>query len=58
MVPRPALVHLEDETEGEFTVSIDNREANFPRRYRLAVHDPEDVVARTLPAAGRRRARR
>lgn len=50
MTPRPALVHLEDETEGGFTVSLDNREANFPRRYRLSVHDPEDVVrARFLP---------
>jgi len=44
LTPRPALVHLEDETEGGFTLSFDNRAANFPRRYRMSVHDPEDVV--------------
>ncbi|NUU16761.1 zinc ribbon domain-containing protein [Cellulomonas humilata] len=47
---RPALVHLQDTTDGWFTVSFDNRGANFPRRYRLALHDPEDVVrAHFLP---------
>lgn len=50
LTPRPALVHLQDETEGSFAVSFDNRAANFPRRYRLSAHDPEDLIgARFLP---------
>ncbi|WP_315096877.1 hypothetical protein [uncultured Cellulomonas sp.] len=50
LTPRPAVVHLQDATEGTFTLAFDNRAANFPRRYALSVHDPEDVVrARFLP---------
>ncbi|AEE44420.1 hypothetical protein [Cellulomonas fimi] len=41
---RPHLLQLQDATEGTFTVTLDNRAANFPRHYRLAVQDAEDVV--------------
>ena len=47
---RPALLQLADVDEGVLTVSVDNRAANFPRRYRMTARDPEDVVqARFLP---------
>ena len=41
---RPALVHVDDTGEGSFMLAFDNRAANFPRRYVLSAHDPEDVV--------------
>jgi len=50
LTARPALLQLADADEGVVTLSLDNRSANFPRHYRLAVHDPQDVVrARFLP---------
>ncbi|MGY4643208.1 hypothetical protein [Cellulomonas sp. URHB0016] len=44
LTSRPALVHVNDTGEGSFALSFDNRAANFPRRYVLAAHDPEDLV--------------
>lgn len=50
LTARPALLELADDEEGVLTMTVDNRAANFPRRYRLAAHDPQDVVrARFLP---------
>ncbi|MCC2316273.1 hypothetical protein [Cellulomonas xiejunii] len=50
LTARPALLQLADADEGVVTLSFDNRSANFPRHYRLAVHDPQDVVrARFVP---------
>ncbi|MBO9556760.1 zinc ribbon domain-containing protein [Cellulomonas sp.] len=42
--PRPTLVHVNDTGEGQFTLSFDNRAANYPHHYTLSAHDPEDVV--------------
>ncbi|WP_182380305.1 hypothetical protein [Nocardioides sp. WS12] len=40
----PQVVRLADVAEGTFTVQLDNRAANFDRRYVLSASDPEDVV--------------
>ncbi|KRA37490.1 hypothetical protein ASD81_01880 [Nocardioides sp. Root614] len=55
----PQVIRLSDVTEGTFTLLLDNRAANFARRYHLSASDPEDVVrvgfvpsAVDLPAGG------
>lgn len=40
----PQVVRLADVAEGTFTLHLDNRAANFARRYHLSASDPEDVV--------------
>lgn len=40
----PQVIRLADVSEGTFTVELDNRAANFARRYHLSASDAEDVV--------------
>ncbi|THJ03818.1 hypothetical protein E7Z54_09375 [Nocardioides sp.] len=50
LVAQPNLIRLADVTDGAFQLQLDNRAANFARRYELAATDPEGVVqARFAP---------
>lgn len=44
LVAQPNLIRLEDASEGSFRLRLDNRAANFDRRYVLTGSDPESVV--------------
>ncbi|GAA1055449.1 hypothetical protein GCM10017608_35220 [Agromyces luteolus] len=46
----PAMIRLEDVGEGEFTLTLDNRTANFPQTLNLSAKDPEDVVRFRFPS--------
>lgn len=52
LVAQPNLIRLADVTDGTFQLQLDNRAANFARRYELAGTDPEGVVeVRFVPPA-------
>jgi hypothetical protein len=44
LVAQPNLIRLEDASEGSFRLRLDNRGANYDRRYALTGTDPEGVV--------------
>lgn len=45
LLAHPTLIRLEDTGHGTFALRLDNRRANFARRYRLSASDPEGAVA-------------
>jgi hypothetical protein len=45
----PAVVRLRDAVQGRFTLHVDNRGSNHPRRYALSGSDDEGVVRFAVP---------